>query len=69
MPRRMHQGHEHLPGGGSALAHVVLDYGVLATESVLLFKALEYPLGGVLLLLGFVLVRLEDLVDNGGVGV
>ena len=69
MTWRMHQGYEHLPGRSSTLAHVVLDYGVLATESVLLFKALEYPLGGVPLLLGSVLVRQEDLVDNGGIGV
>ncbi len=69
MPWRMHQGHEHLAGRGSTLAHVVLDYGVLATESVLLFKALEYPLGRVPLLLGSVLVRLKNLVDNGDVGV
>ena len=49
--------------------HIVLDYGVLATESVLLLETLEYPLGRVPLLLGPVLVRLEDLVDDGDVGV
>ena len=65
MPWRMHQGYEHLPGGELVLAHVVLDYGVLATESVLLFKALEYPLGGVTLLLGSSVVRLEDLSMTG----
>ena len=69
MPWRMHQGHEHLPGGELALAHVVLDYGVLTTEPMFLFQALEYPLGRVTLLLGSVLVRPEDLVDDGGVGV
>ena len=65
----MHQGYEHLPGGGSALVHVVLDYGVPTTEPVFLFQALEYPLGGVTLLLGSSVVRLEDLVDDGGVWV
>ena len=69
MSRRMYQGHEHLPGGELVLTHVVLDYGVLATESMLLFKALEYPLGGVPLPLGSNLVRLEDLFDDGGLGV
>ncbi len=63
----MDQGHEHLPGGELVLADVVFDDGVLSGEAVLFFQTLEYPLGCVTLLLGPGLVRLEDLVDDGGV--
>jgi hypothetical protein len=51
------------------LTHVIFDDGVLAAEPVLLLEPLEYPLGSVSLLLGSGLVRLEDLVNDAGVGV
>jgi hypothetical protein len=51
------------------LTHVVFDYGVLAAEPMFIPDSLEYPLRGVSLLLGSGLVRLEDLVNDAGVGV
>jgi hypothetical protein len=44
--------------------HVVFDYGVLAAKPMFIPEALEYPLGGVSLLLGSGLVRLENLVNE-----
>ena len=69
LPRGMRQGHKHLLAGGAMLTHVIFDDGVLAAEPVLLLEPLEYPLGSVSLLLGSGLVRLEDLVNDAGVGV
>ena len=50
------------------LPHVVLDYGVLAAEPMLVPKSLEDPLGGVALLPGTPEVVYQDLVDDAGEG-
>ena len=50
--RRMEQRHEHLLGQAAMLPHVVLDYGVLTVETVLVPEPLEDALGRVALLPG-----------------
>ena len=52
MARGMGQRHEHLPGLAMVLPYVVLDYGVLAVESVIVPEPLKDALGRVALLLG-----------------
>ena len=64
--RRMRQGHEHLLRPAAMLPHVVLDYGVLAAEPMLVPESLEDPLGGVALLPGTPEVVYQDLVDDAG---
>ena len=58
--RRMRQGHEYLFGPASMLPHIVLDYGVLAVEPVLLPELLEDALGRVALLPGDFVIVFED---------
>ena len=67
-PRRMGQGHKHLLRPTAMLPYVVLDYGVLAAEPMLVPEPLEDPLGGVALLPGTLEVVYQDLVDDGGEG-
>ena len=64
--RRMGQGHEHLLRPAAMLPHVVLDYGVLAAEPMLVPESLEDPLGCVALLPGMPEVVYQDLVDDAG---
>ena len=66
--RRVGQRHEHLPRLAAMLPHVVLDDRVLAIKPVLVAKALEDALGGVALLPGDVMVIVQDVVDDAGVG-
>ncbi len=66
--RRMGQGHEHLLRPAAVLPYVVLDYGVLAAEPMLVPEPLEDPLGCVALLPGTPEVVYQDLVDDGGEG-
>ena len=66
--RRMGQGHKHLLRPAAMLPHVVLDYGVLAAEPMLVPESLEDPLGCVALLPGTPEVVYQDLVDDGGEG-
>ena len=66
--RRMGQGHKHLLRPAAMLPHVVLDYGVLAAEPMLVPEPLEDPLGCVALLPGTLEVVYQDLVDDGGEG-
>ena len=58
--RRMGQGHEHLLRPAAMLPHVVLDYGVLAAEPMLVPESLEDPLGCVALLPGTPEVVYQD---------
>ena len=57
MARGVGQGNEHLLGLTAVLPYVVLDYGVLAAEPVLVPEPLEDPLGRVALLPGGAQVR------------
>ena len=67
--RRMGQGAQTSPWRPAAmLPHVVLDYGVLAAEPMLVPESLEDPLGCVALLPGTPEVVYQDLVDDGGEG-
>ena len=66
--RRMGQWHEHLLRPAAVLPHVVLDYGVLAAEPMLVPESLEDPLVCVALLPGTPEVVFQDLVDDGGEG-
>ena len=66
--RRMGQGHEHLLRPTAMLPHVVLDYGVLAGEPMLVPEPLEDPLGCVALLPGTPEVVYQDLVDDASEG-
>ena len=66
--RRMGQGHEHLPGPAAMLPDVVLDDGVLAIKPVLVPEPLVDALGGVALLLGDLMIRIQDVVDDSGEG-
>ena len=50
------------------LPHVVLDYGVLAAEPILVPQPLEDPLGRVALLPGNAEVLLQYPVDDAGEG-
>ena len=60
--------HEHLLRPAAMLPHVVLDYGVLAAEPMLVPESLEDPLGCVALLPGTPEVVCQDLVDDAGEG-
>ena len=66
--RGVGQGNEHLPGLASVPPHVVLDYGVLASEPILVPHPLEDPLRRVALLPGNDQVRLQYPVDDAGEG-
>ena len=66
--RGMGQRHEHLLGPAAALSHVVLDYGVLAAEPILVPEPLEDALRRVALLPGNAQIRLQDPVDDAGEG-
>ena len=66
--RRMGQGHKHLLRPAAMLPHVVLDYGVLAAEPMLVPEPLEDPLGCVALLPGTPEVVCQDLVYDAGEG-
>ena len=66
--RRMGQGHEHLLRPAAMLPHVVLDYGVLVAEPMLVPESLEDPLGGVALLPGNPEVVFQYPVDDAGKG-
>ena len=66
--RWMGQRDEHLLRPAAMLPHVVLDYGVLAAEPMLVPEPLEDPLGGVALLSGTPEVVCQDLVDDAGEG-
>ena len=61
--RAVGQRHEHLPDAPSVLPDVVLDYGVLAFEAVLVPETLEYPPDGVALLPGNVAIRFQNGVN------
>ena len=65
---RMSQRDEHLLGPEAAFPHVVLDYGVLALEPVLIPQPLEDAPGSVALLPGHAKVALQDRVDDAGEG-
>ena len=65
---RVGQGDEHLLGPPPALPHIVLDYGVLTVEPVLVTQPLKDPLGRVALLPGTPEVVDQDLVDDAGEG-
>ena len=62
------QRYEHLPNLPPVLPDVVLDYGVLTVEPVLVPQPLENTLGGVALLSGNPGIRLQDRVNYAGVG-
>ena len=63
------QGDEDLGGGEPPGADGVLDDGQAARVAVLGLEPVEDPLGGVPLLLGCLLVVLEDLMDDGQEGI
>ena len=65
--RCMGQRHEHLPDPPPVLPDVVLDYGVLAVEPVLVPQPLEDPLRGVALLSGNSAIGFQDRVNYAGV--
>ena len=65
-PRRMGQGHEHLPRLAAGLADVVLYDGVPAVAPVLVPEPLEDALGGVALLPGNAMIIVQNLVDYAG---
>ena len=65
--RCMGQRHEHLPDPRPVLPDVVLDYGVLAVEPVLVPQPLEDPLRGVALLSGNSAIGFQDRVNYAGV--
>ena len=65
--RCMGQRHEHLPDPPPVLPDVVLDYGVLAVEPVLVPQPLEDPLRGVALLSGNSAIGCQDRVNYAGV--
>ena len=60
------QRHEHLLGPAAALPDVVLDYGVLAVESVLVPEPLKDAFGGVALLLGDPQVLFQNPAYHAG---
>ena len=66
--RRMGQGHEHLLRPAAVLPHVVLDYGVLAAEPMLVPEPLEDPLGCVALLSGDLSVSFQYGVNHPAEG-
>ena len=66
--RRMGQRHEHLLGLAAVLSYIVLDYGVLTVEPVLIPQPLEDALYRGALLPGTPEVVLQDPVDDTGEG-
>ncbi len=50
LPRRMRQGHKHLPGAQLFAAHIVLHDGIAAGELMLFLQPVEDTLGRVPLL-------------------
>ena len=66
--RRMGQRHEHLLGLAAVLSYIVLDYGALTVEPVLIPQPLEDALYRVALLPGTPEVVLQDPVDDTGEG-
>ncbi len=64
----MGQRHEHLPHAPPTLPDVVLDYGVLTIEPVLVPEAFEDALDGVALLSRNAAIRLQDGVNYAGEG-
>ena len=66
MSRRVGQRHEHLLGLAAMLSYIVLDYGVLTVEPVLIPEPLEDALGRVALLPGAREIVLQDPVDDAG---
>ena len=65
---RVGQGDEHLLGPPPALPHIVLDYGALTVEPVLVTQPLKDPLGRVALLPGNLAVSFQDGVNHPGEG-
>ena len=68
LPRGMGQRHEHLLRPPPALPHLVLDYGVLTVEPVLVPQPFKDPLGRVALLPGDLSVSFQDGVNHPGAG-
>ena len=64
--REMGQGDEHLPCLAPPLPYVVLDYGVLARESMLAPQTLVEALGRVALLAGNLEIIFQNPVDDAG---
>ena len=64
--RRMGQRHEHLLSSPPVLPDVVLDYGVLTVEPVLVPQPLEDSLGRVALLPGNSAIAFQDRVNHAG---
>ena len=68
LARGMGQGNEDLGGPKPPGSDRLLDDGQAASVAVLVTEPLEDPVSGVPLLLGSLLVTLEDLVDDGKEG-
>ena len=68
MAWRLGERHEHLPRPAAVLPHIVLDRGVSTAKPVLVPQPLEDALRGVALLLGDVVILLQDLADDSGIG-
>ena len=66
--RRMGQRHEHLLSSPPTLPDVVLDYGVLTVEPVLVPQPLEDSLRRVALLPGNSAIAFQDRVNHAGEG-
>ena len=66
--RRMGQRHEHLLFSPPTLPDVILEYGVLTVETVLVPQSLENPLGRVALLPWNFAVAFQDRVNHPGEG-
>ena len=62
--RRMAQWHEHLTATQAFLSNVVLHNRVTAAVPVFLLNPLKDTLGGMALLSGFILIRLQDGIDD-----
>ena len=65
---RMGQRHEHLLRPPPTLPDVILDYGVLTVEPVLVLEALKDSLGRVALLPGNSAIAFQDRVNHAGEG-
>ena len=66
--RRVGQRHEHLLRPPPTLPDVILDYGVLTVEPVLVLEALKDSLGRVALLPGNSAIAFQDRVNHAGEG-
>ena len=66
LARRVGQRHEHLFCLAAVLPDVVFDDGVSAVEAVLVPEPLKDALGGVALLLGNVVILIQDAVYDAG---